>query len=82
MIQSNPVFSSMDNPTYLNSIHHSGSARYVFLNAPHLGDEVTIRLRTNPKAPIQQVILRTSPDGEQHFTPLHLENHDLTGACD
>ena len=81
MIQSNPVFSSMDNPANLNSIHHSGAVRYVFPNAPHLGDEVTIRLRTNPIAPIQQVILRTSPDGEQHFTPLHPEKSDQTVAC-
>ena len=81
MIQSNPVFSSMDNPNFLHSIHHSGSARYVFPNAPRLGDEITIRLRTTPRAPIRQVILRTSPDGEQHFTSLHLENHDQSGAC-
>lgn len=35
----------------------------------------------NPNAPNQQVILRTSPDGEQHFTSLHLEKLDQTGAC-
>lgn len=81
MIQSNPVFSSMENPSYLNSIHHSGNSRYVFPNEPHLGDEVTIRLRTSATAPIQQVLLRTSPDGEQHYTSLHPENIDQTGAC-
>jgi alpha-glucosidase len=46
-----------------------------------MGDKVTIRLRTALDAPIQQVILRTSPDGEQHYTPLHPENLGQAGAC-
>ena len=71
----------MDNLIYLNSIHHSGSSRYIFPNQPHLGDEVTIRMRTAVASPIQQIILRTSPDGEQHFTPLYPEDMDPAGAC-
>ena len=71
----------MDNLTYLNSIHHSGSSRYVFPQGPHLGDEVTIRLRMAVSTPIQQVLLRTSPDGEQHYTPLLPENHEQAGIC-
>jgi alpha-glucosidase len=71
----------MDNPTYLTSIHHSGSTRYVYPNEPHLGDEIIIRLRTAIMAPIQQVLLRTAPDGEQHYTPLNPEHDDQNGTC-
>lgn len=61
------------NPTYLSSIHHDGSSRYV---RPHrgrslrIGDEVTIRLRTAVDAPVQRLLLRTCPDGEQHFAEM------------
>jgi len=59
----------MDTPlsasSYLKSIHHSGSSRYVHHDEPHLGDIVTIRLRTSVEAPIHQVLLRSCPDGEQ-----------------
>lgn len=71
----------MDIPSYLDSIHHSGSSRYVHPNDPHLGGEVTIRLRTGLDAPIQRIILRTCPDGEQLFTPMQPENQARTGAC-
>lgn len=59
-----------DYPGYFNSIHHDGSRRYVRLahgGEPRLGDEVTIRLRTLPDAPVEQVLLRICPDGEQQF---------------
>jgi alpha-glucosidase len=81
MLQSNPVLISMDNPLHLNSIHHSGSSRYVFPNAAQLGDMVTIRLRAALEAPIKQVLLRTEPDGEQHFTPLQPEDLDQAAVC-
>jgi alpha-glucosidase len=60
----------MDNPTYLSSIHHDGSARYVRTHAKEslrIGDEVTLRLRTAVDAPIERLLLRTCPDGEQFF---------------
>jgi alpha-glucosidase len=71
----------MDIPSFLDSIHHSGSSRYVHPNDPRLGGEVTIRLRTGLDAPIQRIILRTCPDGEQLFTPMQPENQARTGAC-
>jgi len=70
MIQSQPVFYSMDTPSRVNSVHHSGSSRYVQPIAPHLGDEVRILIRTSLDAPIQRIILRTCPDGEQLNTPM------------
>jgi alpha-glucosidase len=64
---------------YLDSIHHSGSSRYVFPNLPDFGEEVTLRLRTAVTPDIQQVILRTCPDGEQQFTPLKPETPHPSG---
>lgn len=67
--------------SYQNSIHHSGSSRYVLPNIPHLGDEVEVRLRTSLDAPIQQVLIRTCPDGEQLFTPMCPENPSQAEVC-
>jgi alpha-glucosidase len=71
----------MDTPAWVNSIHHSGSSRYVQPAAPLLGDEVRIRIRTSLDAPIQQIILRTCPDGEQLYTPMLPEYAQKAGAC-
>ena len=60
-------------PIDLQSIHHDGSSRYVKVPhaaEPRLGDEVTLRLRAGLEAPIQRVLLRTAPDGEQYFTEM------------
>ncbi len=40
---------------------------------PGQGDEVTIRLRAAPGAPIERVLLRTCPDGEQQFVEMQPE---------
>jgi len=53
-----------------SSVHHDGSARYVSNLYPALGETIQIRLRTAPGAPIQRVLIRTTPDGEQHFADL------------
>lgn len=65
----------MNLPEYTRSIHHDGSPRYVLNRSipgiePRLGDEITIRLRASPDAPIERVLLRTSPDGEQAFAEM------------
>jgi alpha-glucosidase len=73
MIQSDLDFTHMEAMTILSSIHHSGSSRYVLPNLPSIGDQVRIRLRASLDAPIQQVILRTCPDGEQQLTPMQPE---------
>ena len=56
--------------SYLQSIHHDGSARYVTPQAVRLGGAVTLRLRSHPRAAIERVLLRTCPDGEQHFAEM------------
>jgi alpha-glucosidase len=72
------------NPAYLSSIHHDGSARYVrhHRNAePVIGDEITIRLRTAVEAPIERLLLRTCPDGEQFFAEMHPAAAQPDPAC-
>src|SRR4030042_412902 len=71
----------MDRLHYANSIQHSGSLRYVFPNHAHLGDTVTIRLRAALNAPIKQVFLRTSPDGEQDISPMQPEAQNQAAVC-
>jgi alpha-glucosidase len=58
-------------PETLHSIHHDGSPRYVVAK-PNLtiGDEVRLRLRAAPDAPVERILLRSAPDGEQHFTEM------------
>ncbi len=68
----------LDYPAYTHSIHHDGSPRYVRCGAggdadPRLGDEVTLRLRAAPDAPIQRILLRTCPDGEGQFVEMQPE---------
>jgi alpha-glucosidase len=55
---------------YTASIHHDGSKRSVQkIKAGDLqvGDDVLVRLRCAPDAPVERVLLRAAPDGEQRF---------------
>jgi len=72
------------NPAYLSSIHHDGSSRYVHSakgTELHIGGEVTVRLRTAPEAPIDKLLLRTFPDGEQLFTEMISASSQPNPAC-
>ena len=57
-------------PSWLASVHHDGSKKYVSNPYPALGEVVRINLRIADDAPVRRVILRTFPDGEQAFTPM------------
>ena len=48
---------------------------------PRLGDEVTLRLRAAPEAPLERVFLRLCPDGEQTFLELQAEPLSAGSAC-
>ncbi len=61
---------SYNYPSWLASVHHDGSEKYVSTPYPGLGETVRIRLRIGENAPVQRVVLRTFPDGEQAFTPM------------
>jgi alpha-glucosidase len=72
------------NAVYLSSIHHDGSARYVrphHNTELHIGDDVTIRLRAAMDAPIERLLLRTCPDGEQFFAEMHPASSQPNPAC-
>jgi alpha-glucosidase len=62
--------SHMTSTNLLPSIHHDGSRRYVKPQALRLNDIGTIRLRAHPQTPIERVLLRTCPDGEQVFVAM------------
>lgn len=51
---------------WMRSLHHDGSPRYLRADA----GQVTVRLRARRDAPIQHVMLRTNPDGEEQLVPM------------
>ncbi len=57
-------------PDWTASVHHDSSPRYVSARTPTIGTEVTVRLRAARDAPIEQLLIRTAPDGEQLLTPM------------
>ena len=60
---------------WLQTLHHDGSENYVSPLSPQYGETVRIRLRMGENAPVRQVILRSFPDGEQHFAPMRMTAH-------
>ena len=52
------------------SLHHDGSALFVVPQAPQIGQQISIRLRMDAGAPVVQVFLRHTPDGEQELVPM------------
>ncbi|MCJ7695705.1 MAG: alpha-amylase family glycosyl hydrolase [Anaerolineaceae bacterium] len=55
-------------PEWLNSLYHSSTADYLSDCNPKLGDIIGVRLGASIDAPIEQIVLRTLPDGEQQFS--------------
>jgi alpha-glucosidase len=60
----------------LRSIHHDGSIRYAGpldgadADRLRIGDRVRLRVRAGREAPVERIVLRTTPDGEQVFEEL------------
>ena len=66
----------MQHPQWTNGVHHDGSARYVSNPLPTLDEVVEIKLRVPKNAPVDRVYVRSTPDGEQHFTPMSASGQD------
>lgn len=69
---------------YISSIHHDGSSRYVQRmrsGSIRIGDSVNIRLRAHPTAPVERILVRTCPDGEQFFAEMRRVDTDGEQAC-
>ncbi|MDP3890735.1 glycoside hydrolase family 13 protein [Nocardioides sp.] len=62
----------------LDEPHHDGSPTYVDDEAPALGSEVTVRLRTSTARPVREVWLRTTYDAEPTYRPCHELRGDPT----
>lgn len=60
----------------LASIHHDGSSRYVVPvdgaegDRLRIGDRVRLLVRAGRDAPVERIVVRTTPDGEQVFEEL------------
>ncbi|MBN2305944.1 MAG: alpha amylase N-terminal ig-like domain-containing protein [Anaerolineae bacterium] len=59
-------------PHWTASLHHANPAPQPY----RIGDTVTLRLRADRDAPITHVIVRTTPDGEQHLAPMQPAGKD------
>ncbi len=46
-----------------------------------MGDEVIVSLRAAANAPIERILLRTCPDGEQFFAEMRIEESQSSTAC-
>jgi len=57
-------------PEWLAQIRHFGTADYLSNPHPRLDELVRVRLLTPANAPIEQVVLRTIPNGEQQFSAM------------
>lgn len=66
----------MEMPGWGKSVHHDGSGRYVKTVSGReldFGEDVVVRLRVGVDAPVERVLLRTCPDGEQAFVEMRPE---------
>jgi len=62
--------------TWLESIHHDGSAAFVSQPRPELGGTVTVRIRFYENAPVRAVVLRTMPNGQNIWIDLKEEKRE------
>ncbi|RJS46305.1 glycoside hydrolase family 13 protein [Nocardioides cavernaquae] len=53
----------------LDQPHHDGSPLYVGTETPLLGDMVSVRVRTHPSDPVEEIWIRTTKDAEPTFHP-------------
>lgn len=66
--------------TLLHEPHHDGSPRYLSDESPELGSVVTVRLRTDPADPVEQVWVRTTYDAEPTYYPCTVTSRDDTAV--
>ncbi len=66
-----PVFQEQA-PEWIRQIVHTGTRDHVSNPYPNLGEVVTIRLEVPTKGKPDQIILRSIPNGEQHFEAMQL----------
>ena len=57
----------MIKPEWLKSLVHCSNHEYLSNPYPRLGEVIVVNLVVASDAPVQQIILRTLPDGEQQF---------------
>ncbi len=63
---------------WLHLPHHDGSALYVSDLTPRPGERVTVWIRVPVQTPLDQVHVRTAPDGEQAFVKAVIDRERST----
>ena len=59
-------------PEWIQQIVHTGTSDHISNPRPNLGEVVTIRLEIPVAGQPEQVVLRSIPNGEQHFAAMEL----------
>lgn len=62
--------------TWFESVHSDGTAAFVSNPAPKLFEEVTIRIRMYEDSPVEQVILRSMPNGMERLDDMLLTKRE------
>ncbi|MBQ7344807.1 MAG: alpha amylase N-terminal ig-like domain-containing protein [Oscillospiraceae bacterium] len=57
---------------WLESVYSDGTAGFVSDPHPKLFQTVKVRIRMYADAPVKHVLLRSDPNGEEHFAQMHL----------
>ena len=52
---------------WLESVHSDGTEEFVSNLSPKLFETVQVRIRMYEDAPVKHVLLRSNPNGEEHF---------------
>ena len=57
---------------WLESVHSDGTEEFVSNPAPKLFETVKVRIRMYEDAPVKHVLLRSNPNGEEHFEEMQV----------
>ena len=57
---------------WLESVHSDGTAEFVSNPQPKLFETVQVRIRMYADAPVKYVLLRSNPNGEEHFAKMEI----------
>ena len=57
---------------WLESVHSDGTAEFVSNPSPALFETVKVRIRMYADAPVEHVLLRSNPNGEEHFADMQI----------
>lgn len=66
----------MQSTQWKDSVYSDGSSLFLKPTTPRLGENVTIKIRGFKESPIQKILLRIAPDGEEYLLPMKVDKTD------